>query len=327
MDDVRELLGSEDVAEANDLVLPFSVPALDVRGRCVKLGPALDAILARHGYPEPVSHLIAEAALLAVMLGSAMKFEGRFQLQAKTDGIVDLLVVDFDTPDRFRAMARFDAERLASADDLSGAALLGAGHLGLTVDQGSHASRYQGIVALDGEGLEQAAQAYFRQSEQIPTLVRLAAGEIIDRDGAHIRAGGLMIQFLPTSPDKLRARDLHPGDAPEGASIMAETEDDSWREARLLAGTIQPHELIDPSLSPERIVYRLFHERGAYAHAPLQLVEACRCSPEGIMAMMRRFAPDDRRDMIADDGMIAITCEFCSRHHRLDPAEVERTLA
>jgi molecular chaperone Hsp33 len=340
MDDVSQLLGVDGGdAGLSDLVLPFSVPALDVSGRCVKLGPALDAILARHGYPEPVAHLIAEASLLAVMLGSAMKFEGRFQLQAKTDGVVDLLVVDFDTPDRFRAMARFDAERLASATDVSSATLLGTGHLGLTVDQGSSASRYQGIVALDGEGLEQAAQAYFRQSEQIPTLVRLAAGEIVDRDGTHIRAGGLMIQFLPTSPDRMRAADLHPGDAPEGAAIMAagedessledETslEDESWREARLLAGTIEPHELIDPSLGPERIVYRLFHQRGAYAHAPLRLVEACRCSLEGIMAMMRRFAPDDRREMVADDGMIAITCEFCSRHYSFDPAEIERSLA
>lgn len=310
-----------------DVVLPFSVPALDVRGRCVKLGPALDAILARHGYPEPIAHLIAEAALLAVMLGSSMKFDGRFQLQAKTDGIVDLLVVDFDTPDRFRAMARFDVERLAGAADLSSAALLGVGHLGLTVDQGTSASRYQGIVALDGAGLEAAAQAYFRQSEQIPTLVKLAAGEIVSRAGTQIRAGGLMIQFLPTSPARIRAVDLPPGDAPEGAAIMDETEDEAWREARLLAETIEPHELIDPSLSPERIVYRLFHERGAYAHAPLHLVEACRCSAERIMAMMRRFAPEDRRDMVADDGKIAITCEFCSRRYVLDPAEVEAGLS
>jgi molecular chaperone Hsp33 len=312
-------------------VLPFTVPALDVRGRCVKLGPALDAILERHGYPEPVSHLIAEAAVLAVMLGSALKFEGRFQLQARTDGIVDLLVVDFDTPDRFRAMARFDAARLAAAGDLTPAALLGKGHLGLTVDQGSHASRYQGIVALEGEGLEQAAQTYFRQSEQIPTLVKLASGGIMLKDGVQIRAGGLMVQFLPTSPDRMRATDLPPGDAPEGADILAgdasSPEDDAWREARLLAATAEPHELIDPSLSPEDLVYRLFHERGAYAHAPLPLTEDCHCSRERIMAMMRSFSPEDRREMIADDGRVGITCEFCSRRYSFDPAEVERGIA
>ena len=324
--------GRDSVAEAgHDVVLPFTVPALDVRGRCVKLGPALDAILARHGYPEPVSHLIAEAAVLAVMLGSALKFEGRFQLQARTDGVVDLLVVDFDTPDRFRAMARFDAARLAAADDLTPAALLGKGHLGLTVDQGSHASRYQGIVALEGEGLEQAAQTYFRQSEQIPTLVKLASGGIMLKDGVQIRAGGLMVQFLPVSPDRMRAVDLPPGDAPEGAAIMDDAqddaEDDSWREARLLAATAEPHELIDPSLSPQDLVYRLFHERGAYAHEPLRLVEDCQCSRERIMGMMRRFSAEDRRDMVADDGRIGITCEFCSRRYSFDPAEVEQSVA
>jgi molecular chaperone Hsp33 len=322
--------GGQDAGQ--DVVLPFTVPALDVRGRCVKLGPALDAILARHGYPEPVSHLIAEAAVLAVMLGSALKFEGRFQLQARTDGVVDLLVVDFDTPDRFRAMARFDAARLAQASDMTPAALLGRGHLGLTVDQGSHASRYQGIVALEGEGLEQAAQTYFRQSEQIPTLVKLASGGIMLKDGVQIRAGGMMVQFLPTSPDRLRAVDLPPGDAPEGAAIMDETEadareDDAWREARLLAATVEPHELIDPALAPEDLVYRLFHERGAYAHAPLRLIEDCQCSRERIMGMMRRFSAEDRRDMVADDGRIGITCEFCSRRYSFDPVEVEQGIA
>ncbi len=310
-------------ATGGDVVLPFTVPALDVRGRCVKLGPALDAILARHGYPAPVAQLLAEAAVLAVILGSALKFEGRFQLQAKTDGVVDLIVVDFDTPDRFRAMARFDAERLAAAADRAPATLLGHGHLGLTVDQGDYASRYQGIVALEGQGLEQAAMAYFRQSEQIPTLVRIAAGETVERDGGHVRAGGLMVQFLPASPERMRSADLHPGDAPEGATIMADIEDDAWREARLLAETVEPHELIDPALAPERLVYRLFHERGAYAHAALPLVEACRCSAERIMAMMRRFPPEDRQAMVADDGSVSVTCEFCSRRYAFDPAEIE----
>jgi molecular chaperone Hsp33 len=136
-----------------------------------------------------------------------------------------------------------------------------------------------------------------------------------------------MVQFLPTSPDRLRATDLPPGDAPEGAAIMDETEDDAWREARFLAATVEPHELIDPSLAPEDLVYRLFHERGAYAHAPLSLREDCQCSRERIMGMMRRFSAEDRRDMVADDGRIGITCEFCSRRYSFDPAEVEQGIA
>lgn len=310
-----------------DRVLPFSVPTLAVRGRCVKLGPALDGILARHGYPVPVARLLAEASALATLLGTALKFEGRFQLQAKTDGPVDLLVVDFDTPDRFRAMARFDAARLEAAADLSPAALLGSGHLALTIDQGSAATRYQGVVALDGAGLEVAAQAYFRQSEQIPTRIRLAAGEVVGREGAQVSAGGLMVQFLPASPDRMRQADLHPGDAPEGSAILAEEEDDAWREARLLVETIEDHELIDPTLPAERLAYRLFHEQGVEAFPAVPLAEACRCSRGRILAMLRNFTAQERRDMVADDGNIAITCEFCSRSYVFEPAALEEELA
>ena len=309
-----------------DLVLPFSVPGLDVRGRCVKLGPALDDILSRHAYPAPVAHLLAEAAALTVLLGSALKFEGRFQLQARTSGVVDLVVVDFDTPDSFRAMARFDATRLAQAADLSPSALLGAGHLALTVDQGSTASRYQGVVALNGEGLEVAAQQYFLQSEQIPTKVRLAAGQVVDRGGAYMRAGGILVQFLPSSPDKLRKHDLHPGDAPEGSDILIDDEDDAWREARLLTQTVEDHELIDPTLSAERLVYRLFHESGAEGFPAIALKAECRCSRERILGMMKRFSEQDRRDMVADDGTISIACEFCSRDYVFAPETLELEL-
>ncbi len=322
--------GAAEIPEGNDAildrVLPFAVPGLDVRGRCVKLGPALDDILIRHNYPAPVAHLLAEAAALTVLLGTALKFEGRFQLQAKTDGAVDLVVVDFDTPDSFRAMARFDAGRLAAATDLLPAALLGTGLLALTVDQGSESSRYQGVVELAGEGLEAAAQQYFRQSEQIPTKVRLAAGQIIDRSGAHIRAGGLLVQFLPTSPERQRALDLPPGDAPEGSAILIDDEDDLWREARLLTQTVEDHELIDPTLSAERLVYRLFHERGAEGFAQTRLVENCRCSRERILGMLRRFSPEDWRDMKADDGRISISCEFCSRSYVFEPQALEEEL-
>jgi molecular chaperone Hsp33 len=313
-----------------DVVLPFAVPALDVRGRCVKLGPALDAILARHAYPAPVAHLLAEAAALAVLLGTALKFEGRFQLQARTAGIVDLLVVDVETPDSFRAMARFDKNRLAEAEDVSPAALLGQGHLALTVDQGTADSRYQGVVALEGEGLEAAAQQYFRQSEQIPTKIRLAAGQVLDKEGAHIRAGGLLVQFLPSSTDRLRNADLPPGDAPEGSAILGAEgsgeEDDAWREARILTETVEDHELIDPTLPAERLVYRLFHESDPEAFPVMALREACRCSRPRILDMLKGFSAQDRRDMVADDGRIVIACEFCSRSYAFDAAALEAEL-
>ncbi len=189
---------------ADDSILPFEVAALDVRGRVVRLGPAVDAILAKHDYPPPVTKLVGEAIVLTVLLGSVLKFEGRFILQTQTDGPVRMLVVDYRTPGEVRALARFDKARVAAAiaskQDEPGL-LLGRGHLAMTVDQGPDTARYQGLVALEGKDLEHAAHEYFLRSEQIPTRVRLAVGEQVSASaggGNHRwRAGGLLLQFLP----------------------------------------------------------------------------------------------------------------------------------
>jgi molecular chaperone Hsp33 len=311
----------------DDAVLPFAVEALDVRGRIVRLGPSIDTILRRHGYPDSVARLLGEAAALTVLLGASLKFEGRFQLQTKTDGPVEMIVVDFEAPDRLRATARFDAQRIAAlgSGPQQDADLIGNGHLAMTIDQGTAASRYQGVVPMEGQSLEEAAHQYFRQSEQIPTVVRLAVAEAVDGGADHWRAGGLIVQFLPQSIDRARLADLPPGDIPEGhAHLGADApEDDAWVEARSLAATIEDHELVDPNVSSERLLYRLFHERGVRVFDRQPVHETCRCSRDRVMGMIRSFSPEERRDMVADDGRIVITCEFCSRRYDLDPAEVE----
>ena len=310
----------------DDMVVPFVVEPLESRGRVVRLGPSVDSILARHAYPAPVARLVGEATALTILLGSALKFEGRFQVQTRTDGVVDMIVVDFDAPDRVRAFARFNAEALEQAQaagEASPAQLLGSGHLALTIDQGQDMSRYQGVVPLEGQGLEEAAHQYFRQSEQIPTIVRLAVAENLTGEGHHWRAGGLMVQFLPQSIDRLRQVDLHPGDAPEGAMIQAPSEDDAWTEAQSLAATVEDHELVDPMLSSERLLFRLFHERGVKVFEGKGVIEACRCSSDKIEEMLRRFPRDERRDMVGDNGRIGITCEFCSTHREYDPADFD----
>lgn len=315
----------------DDAVLPFAVEALDVRGRAVRLGPSIDTILRRHGYPEPVARLLGEAAALTALLGSSLKFEGRFQFQTKTDGPVEMIVVDFEAPDRLRATARFDAERVAAlgSGPLKARDLVGSGHLAMTIDQGTAASRYQGVVALEGQSFEEAARQYFRQSEQIPTEVRLAVAEAVDGSAESWRAGGLLVQFLPQSVDRARLSDLPPGDVPEGHVHLGTDapEDDAWVEARSLVGTIEDHELVDPNVSSERLLYRLFHERGVRVFDRQDVRETCRCSRERVMGMIRSFTPQDRKDMVAEDGRIVITCEFCSRRYDLDPAEVEREIA
>lgn len=309
----------------DDRVLPFAVGALDLRGRVVRLGPSIDTILRRHGYPDPVARLLGEAAALTVLLGSSLKLEGRFQLQTKTDGPVGMLVVDFEAPDRLRATARFDADGVAAlgSGPLTASALMGAGHLAMTVDQGRERSRYQGVVALEGQSLEEAAHQYFRQSEQIPTEVRLAVAEQFEEGQTRYRAGGLLVQFLPEAGERARLADLPPGDAPEGHASFEPDEDDAWVEARALAGTVEDHELVDPAVSSERLLYRLFHERGVRVFEAQTVEESCRCTRERVMGMIRSFGPQERRDMVGDDGRVVITCEFCSRRYDLDPAEIE----
>src|SRR6201986_1427876 len=229
----------------DDAVLPFEVASLDLRGRLTRLGPRLDDLLAKHDYPPPVAKLLAEAIVLTTLLGSSLKFDGRFILQTQTDGPVSFLIVDFHSRDRLRAYARFDAARLKDGQD-SGA-LLGRGHLAMTIDQGPDMSRYQGVVALNGGTLEDAAHEYFLRSEQIPTRVRLAVGEELragEGGASHRwRAGGIMLQFLPKSPERARIADLDPGDAPEGVEVHTVPEDEAWVEGRALVSTVEDVEL------------------------------------------------------------------------------------
>jgi molecular chaperone Hsp33 len=308
---------------ADDFVVPFAVEGLDVRGRVVRLGPAIDAILARHAYPDAVSALLAEATVLTVLLGAALKIEGRFILQTQGDGPVGLMVVDFTMPDRVRACATFDADRLAGLEAEPGnvGALLGSGHMAMTIDPGLQASRYQGVVPLDGGSLEDAAHLYFRQSEQIPTAVRLAAARVFrsagrDRD-YHWRAGGIIVQHLPPAGPGRRP-DLPPGDAPEGAEVQDFEEPDEWNEARLILETVEDHELIDPSISAGNLMIRLYHERGVRVFDPVDLEERCGCSQARITEMLKGFTEDERADMTVD-GEIVVTCEFCSSHYHVDP--------
>ena len=307
----------------DDHVVPFEVAALDLRGRAVQLGPVLDAILPRHGYPEPVAALLAEVMTLTVLLGTTLKFQGKFIVQTRTDGPVDLLVADFSTPHSLRAYARFDPEKLDAAVAAGRTApeeLLGKGVLALTVDQGAYMQRYQGIVQLDGTSLEEVARSYFRQSEQIPTDVRLAVTRQIvpgpNGPVAHWRAGGLLAQFLPEAPERMRLADLPGGDGDDGQ----ETADDSWAEVRSLIATVAPDELFDPTVSPERLLYRLFHEHGVRVFDGVAVIDDCSCSREKIRSILDGFSAQEIAES-TEDGQIRVSCEFCSKHYAFDPAE------
>ena len=299
---------------SKDTVMPFEVKPLGVRGRIVRLGPVIDDILQRHDYPPAVSALLAEAIALTAMLGATLKFDGKFILQTKTDGPVDMIVADFVSPNGVRGYARFNKEKLEALTAPTQQQLLGNGYLAMTVDQGSDMERYQGIVPLDGTTLADAADTYFKQSEQIPPRLRLVSGPLLARGEktTHWRSGAIMVQHLPaeggTSPIAFSS-----GDNPEGEAEVPE--DDNWVKAKLLLDTVEHHELLDPTLTTEELLYRLYHEDGVTVYPPSDIIRHCTCSAEAVETMLRNFSAEDRNDMI-ENGEIKVICEFCSSEYR-----------
>ena len=297
--------------------MPFEVKPLGVRGRIVRLGPVIDDILQRHDYPAPVSALLAEALALTAMLGATLKFDGKFILQTKTDGPVDMIVADFLSPNGVRGYARFNKARVEALTAPTQQDLLGKGFLAMTVDQGSDMERYQGIVPLDGTTLASAADTYFRQSEQIPTQLRLVAGPLLARGEktTHWRSGAIMVQHLPAEGG-ISPVPFPSGDNPEGEEPVRE--DDNWVKAKLLLDTVEHHELLDPTLTAEELLYRLYHEDGVTVYPASDIVRHCTCSAESVEAMLRNFPAEERADMV-ENGEINVICEFCSSAYRFKP--------
>jgi molecular chaperone Hsp33 len=298
-----------------DVVIPFAVKPLGVRGRIVRLGAVIDDILSRHDYPDPVSVLVAESIALTAMLGTALKFDGKFIVQTKTDGPVQMLVADFVSPGGVRGCAKYSKLRVEELKKPDQKQLLGEGILGMTVDQGQDMERYQGIVPLGNTTLADAAHTYFHQSEQIPTRLRVAAGPLLARGEkqTHWRAGAILVQHLPAEGGSSPLPEMQ-GDVPEGSAVEVQ-EDDNWIKARLLLDTIEDHELLDPTLTAEDILYRLYHEDGVTVYPAIPISRHCTCSRETVSVMLGNFSAADRADMVKDE-QIEVTCEFCSTPYR-----------
>jgi molecular chaperone Hsp33 len=284
-------------AAAIDAAIGFALPARHARGRLVRLGPVLDAVLSAHDYPAPIARILAEALVLTALLGATLKEAGgQLTMQAQTEsGIVDLLVADYRDGE-LRGYVRFDAERLAEAPSLPSLfALFGKGYLAITFDQAVSGERYQGIVPLEGGSLAEAAEHFFVQSEQIPSLVRVA----VDAKGRV--AGGILLQHLPEGEEgreRLHTRLDHP----------------EWSHVHILGETVRDAELIDPDLPLESLLWRLFHDEDEVRIlASVGLVRGCRCDPDHVRSVLARFGAAERADMVDDQGMISVDCEFCSR--------------
>lgn len=321
----------------DNLVLPFRTVRSGVIGRIVRLGSVVDTILSRHDYPEPVSRVLGEALALSALLGSSMRPESRLTLQTKGDGPVPFLVVNYemttgatagagDHGGRVRGYASVTKDRwrdfAARTREIEEGALLGNGLLAMTIDPGGAQPSHQGIVALDGGTLQSAALEYFRQSEQLPTVLRLVVARhfAVGANGGKgvwtWRAGGLLVQHVAS--ERLAVGDL-PGDG--GSPDAIADKDEDWSRVRMLAETVEDHELLDPMLSSERLLYRLFHEEGVTVTPAHRISEYCRCSLDRVEAMMKSFDAKDLSDMREADGAITVTCEFCNTKYRLEQGQ------
>jgi molecular chaperone Hsp33 len=304
----------------DDSVLPFQIESSGAMGRLMRMGPALTTILGQHAYPQAISELLGEALTLTALLGAALKTDGKFILQTRSDGPVGFLVAQYNAPGRLRGYASFDAEALAALgeDGRAKHRLLGSGHLAMTIDPGEDMERYQGVVPLDGGDLAGAADAYFRQSVQIPTFIKVAvarhyeAGKGDAAGGWSWRAGGLMVQ-------KLSGEGGYESEASGAGNGHAGDED--WTRAQLLAATVEDHELVDPTLAPERLLYRLFNEERVRTFRKVPLAAFCQCSRERVELMLGGFSPGEIAEMTQDDGRIRVTCEFCNRHYDFDAGQ------
>lgn len=289
----------------DDIIIPFEVGDGAVRGRIARSGPAIDRILHAHGFSDGISELVGEAAMLTALMGASLKFDGKLIFQARGEGDVKLLVADYRSNGAVRATAS-----AAGGEDKRGLAnLMGKGHLAFTIDQGPDMDRYQGVTPIEGRTLSEAAVGYFDQSEQIPTAVKLAVGKVMRAGGGYEwRAGGIIAQFIP-SEGGVRER----GEA----ALNSEADRETWDRAAAFLNSTQVDELLDPSLPPEDLLYRLYQEDGVRVFDKQPIIADCSCEAGKIAAVLSRYSPEELADL-ADDGEIKVSCEFCRRDYYFD---------
>ncbi len=302
-----------------DRVLPFQLDALGVRGRLVRLGPALDAIIERHGYPLAVARPLAEAMTLCAALATSLKYDGIFTLQISGDGPIRLLVADLTSDGALRGYAQFDSWKLAvalgtgnhDAPDGYVPKLFGQGRLAFTVDQGQHSERYQGVVPLEGATLADCAHIYFRQSEQLPTGIKITARRDETTDGGHWRASALMVQQMPEF---------------DAGRLDADPEqrEDDWRKAVILMASATEKEMLDTALPGPALLFRLFHAEGTRLFERRPFQARCRCSRERIDGVLKSIRREELADLRDSRGLVAVKCEFCSTEYAYDDGDLDR---
>lgn len=302
----------EPVSPYGDFVLPFDIANAGVRGRMVRLDASSARALGAHALPEPAARVAGEAVALGALLGTALKLDGRLTVQTKGDGPLDLITADYYGADENRARgvrgyARLDTARFEALDGKDFVQLAGKGVMAITIEPKVGGKTYQGIVELSSDGIAPSAETYFAQSEQLPTVIKLAAAPLYvagDRQ-PHWRAGGIMLQMTP-----------------EAAKQGIETKSDDWDRLSLLLKTVEDLELVDTSLAPETLLWRLFHEDEVRVQPPEPVIFRCDCNADRIIQVLKSYAAAERAGLADPDGVIRARCEFCGKTHEIGPQDL-----
>lgn len=309
----------------DDTVLPFQLDASDIRGRVARLDGALNGILSQHDYPQQVEALVAEMALLTALIGQTIKLRWKLQLQVQTKGAVRMIATDYYAPEeqgapaRIRAYASFDADRLTDAAPFE---QLGEGYFAVMIDQGDGMTPYQGITPLDGASLSNCAEAYFAQSEQLPTRFELNFGLTTEPGIAeHWRAGGVMLQHMPKA-SPLMAKGEGIGEVLSASDLLQDDAAENWNRANILLDTVEEMELIGPTLAPDDLLLRLFNEEQPRVYDAQSVRFGCSCSEDRVRQSLSIYSAKDIEKMTTDEGRVTADCQFCGAHYDLDPASV-----
>lgn len=305
-------------APGTDFVLPFAVEGRNARGRMVRVDQALNDILNAQDYPLPVASLLSEAVCLTALLGTMLKENGIMTFQINAEGPVRLLFVDYTTEGHLRGYARFDEETVAAMDqvelDRLVPQLLQSGTLSVTIDPEASKERYQGIVGLEGASLAQCLQAYFKQSEQLPTAIKVATATREEAEGTlHWTGGAIMLQPLPAMVGTSEKEESY---------FRSDDAEENWRHSVILLNSASSDELLDAGLPAETLLLRLYHEDGVRVFDPHVLAFRCRCSEEKLAGVLRQFSREDLAEMTAD-GQIEARCDICGKMYRFAPEDLQ----
>nr|WP_152540611.1 Hsp33 family molecular chaperone HslO [Sulfitobacter noctilucicola] len=309
----------------DDSVLPFQLDNSDVRGRVARLDGVLDGILSQHDYPPVVEALVAEMALLTALIGQTIKLRWKLSLQVQSKGAVRMIATDYYGPDeegrsaRIRAYASYDEDRLTDAAPFE---QIGEGYFAIMIDQGEGMVPYQGITPLEGGSLAACAEAYFAQSEQLPTRFSLSFGQSSGpNEDEHWRAGGVMLQLMPKA-SPFAAKTEGTGEVLTATDLVDGAEEENWNRANILLDTVEDLELIGPSVPPTDLLLRLFHEEQPRVFDAQAVRFGCSCSEDRVRQSLSIYSAKDIEKMTTDEGRVTADCQFCGAHYDLDPKTV-----